>query len=554
MEVTYLTALDYEKVERLLEEKGFTNFDEICQTLKQLEKERRSQKVAAAALLSRNEGNVETILRERGNKSYQQNNNVIARILGMRHLSISDHDFATFSLKNIPITVEQTIIALRYAGFTVKSRREVDVTKDGFYVPTFHDDEGNIHPKNRKIQKEFSDHVHFLFDMYQELVKNGIPKEDARFLLPYSFNANEFMTIDAESWLGLMIMCLKTHRFRVPELKEFGQALYDIAQVEAPYLIEILDKISLRECDKVAELIESFSQKKNYENVEKPTLLNATSNIDEEILASAYMKRYQYTKEDALEELRKCDWECFQQSIADKLKEIEQLIPKTMKEYDCSEEMAKNVLLYPEWESYQKSENCFRKQLMRKIFFEGDREELHQVNFQFQVCLSLAVLTHLTRHRAHQLLIPEFSPTLDLTQYKVPTTIARGFLREYDEAIEKNIELYGKFKKEYGILDEELTGFALSGNTVNVVTNMDAWTLAHIAELRECNKAQWETRNMAVGMHREVTKNAKDLGAEIFTTLIGAPCKTQGICNEGKESCGLIKKIEAGKEKQYFLR
>ena len=32
MEVTYLTALDYEKVERLLEEKGFTNFDEICQT------------------------------------------------------------------------------------------------------------------------------------------------------------------------------------------------------------------------------------------------------------------------------------------------------------------------------------------------------------------------------------------------------------------------------------------------------------------------------------------------------------------------------------------
>ena len=182
MEVTYLTALDYEKVERLLEEKGFTNFDEICQTLKQLEKERRSQKVAAAALLSRNEGNVETILRERGNKSYQQNNNVIARILGMGHLSISDHDFATFSLKNIPITVEQTIIALRYAGFTVKSRREIDVTKDGFYVPTFHDDEGNIHPKNRKIQKEFSDHVHFLFDMYQELVKNGIPKEDARFL------------------------------------------------------------------------------------------------------------------------------------------------------------------------------------------------------------------------------------------------------------------------------------------------------------------------------------------------------------------------------------
>ncbi len=163
-----------------------------------------------------------------------------------------------------------------------------------------------------------------------------------------------------------------------------------------------------------------------------------------------------------------------------------------------------------------------------------------------------AVLTHLTRHRTHHLLIPEFSPTIDLTQYKVPTSIARGWLKEFDETFEKNLELYSEFKKEYGISEDELVGFSLSGNMVNVVTNMDAWTLAHICELRECKKAQWETQRMARGMHQEVTQNAKALGAEIFTSLIGPTCMTQKICKEGKESCGLVKKYE--KEKQYFLR
>ncbi len=393
MEVTYLTALDYEKVERLLEEKGIKDFDEICQALKQLEKERRAQKVSAAGLLSRSDGDAHTVFQARGEKSYHANTKVIERITGMGHVSITDHDFMTLALKNTPITVEQTIIALRHSGFTIKSRRECNIAKDGFFTPVFHDELGNIHPKNEELQRKFVEHENWLFKQYEYLISVGIPKEDARFLLPYSFNANMFMTIDVETAIELIILLTKTHLSHVQELKEFGESLYTIAKVEFPYIIPIIENAKYRDKDEVALLIESMTQKKNYEILEEPKLLSASQNIDETILVSAFMKRYQYTEAEAKAELEKCDREYFREYVmALKGDEIERLIPETMKAYECTREMAQNVLMLPEWENYQKGENSFRKQLMRKIIFEGDREELHQVNFRFQVPLSLAVL------------------------------------------------------------------------------------------------------------------------------------------------------------------
>ena len=45
----------------------------------------------------------------------------------------------------------------------------------------------------------------------------------------------------------------------------------------------------------------------------------------------------------------------------------------------------------------------------------------------------------------------------------------------------------------------------------NILIDMDAWTLRHILELRECNKAQWETRDIAHGMHDEVDRKPAKL-------------------------------------------
>ena len=72
----------------------------------------------------------------------------------MGHDSISDHDYCVFAIKDVSPIVEQTIIEERFASFTIKSRREADFSQVGFYVPDFHDENGNILPNNEKLKEE----------------------------------------------------------------------------------------------------------------------------------------------------------------------------------------------------------------------------------------------------------------------------------------------------------------------------------------------------------------------------------------------------------------
>lgn len=503
MKVELLGALDYPLLEEILEEKGIEDFEEIVEYIKQMELARRIQIVASAGMLSRSKNDALEMLEERGKKSIKSNTKVVENITSMGHDSITDHDYLVFALRDVPITIEQTIIAERFSSFTIKSRREVNFANAGYRVPVFHNKDGSVHPENELLQKMYIEHEDSLFKAYDELAgddvpeEERIPKEDARFLLPYSFNANIIMGVDAHTLKKMIIKYRKTHLAKTQEIKEFGDILYEIAKEKVPYIIEEIDKTPNKDVDHVAEFIETLEPRGDYKIIDKPHLLNCSDNIDETILKAALMRRYQYSEEEAAEKLNTLE------------KEYKEATGK----------------------------DSFREDFMRKIIFEGDGEELHQVNFQFQVPLSFAVLTHLTRHRTHYPLIPEFVPTIDLDQYKIPATIENGHLDKYEEMIARNKELFLKFRDEYGVPETDLTPFILSGNMVNVVTNMDGWTFAHILGLRECTKAQWETRDMARGMHSEVDKIP---GAEIFSSLIGPTCRTQLFCKEGKESCGLI--------------
>ena len=106
-----------------------------------------------------------------------------------------------------------------------------------------------------------------------------------------------------------------------------------------------------------------------------------------------------------------------------------------------------------------------------------------------------------------------------------------------EEIYDKNYQMYLEFKEKYGVCDEDLIYFTLSGNMVNVISNMDGKTVEHILGLRECSKAQWETQAMAHGIHKEIDKLPH---AEIYSSILGSTCMTQGYCKEGKESCGRL--------------
>lgn len=467
----------------------------IIKIINQRQIERRVEIVRTAGSLSRFDGNVNEVLELAENKTLNQNLSFVNRVISMGHSSIIEHDYCVFLLKDVSPIIEQTIIEERFSSFTIKSRREVDFSKVGFYVPDFYDNTGKIIENNEQVKKEYTKYMNLLFQEYKKLLDLGISVEDARYILPYSYHSNIIMGIDAHTLKDMIIKFTKTKYSNIQEIKEFGEKLYEIARNKIPYIIKEIDNYPYDKKDSVDEYLKDKISVSSYKILDKPKLLNYSKNIDDTILISALMRRYQIDYQTA-----KITYQ------------------QTLKEY-------------PE----------FKKKLMRNIILEGDKLEISQVNFQFQIPISFAVLTHLTRHRTHDIIVPDFVPIVDLTQYKTPPTIEQKCNLEYKKIFEENKKMYEHFKFDYNIREEDLIYFTLSGNMVNIITNMNGKTLEHILRLRECNKTQWETRKIAHNLHSEV---ANIDSAEIFASLLGPTCETQRICKEGKESCGKILKLK----------
>ena len=243
MKVEFLGALDYKKVEKVLKEfvTDKEDLDRLIEELKEIERIAHSEKVATAGRLSRFAGDVFEVLGISEDKTLEQNAKYAAMVTGMGHDSIADHDYGVFLLKDVSIIVEQTIIAERYSSYTIKSRREVDHSKEGFYTPDFHDISGKVLSYNKDLKRVYNFHMRTLFDLAREFVKKGIKPEDSRFIMPYCFYFNIMMGMDAHTLKNLIIKLLKTKYSKIQELREFGEQLLEIAKVNFPYIIEEIE-------------------------------------------------------------------------------------------------------------------------------------------------------------------------------------------------------------------------------------------------------------------------------------------------------------------------
>ncbi len=446
--------------------------------------EERIKAIAAAGKLSRTKGDVFTVLDSCD--VYEKNIGLVKRIIGMGHKSIMEHDYFVFALGNVTPIVEQTIISYRLTSFTIKSGREVDFRNVGYYVPTFKDDTGHILNNNDELVIKYKSHMDYLFHEYGKLVDAGVKEEDARFVLPYSFNTNIIMGLDARELERLTKELLFGKLSKIDELKELGNQLLAIIQKYIPYLEEHINAYGMDDTD----WYDQYRVKEQVKPYDGVKLLASTPKIDETIIESSIMYHEQTTKERA------------------------HAILKDMKKHNphIMEEMMAEI------------KNC------------GEQRELEQVHFQFAIPISLIVLKHLTRHRMHSLLIPSFVPLWDLSNYQTPATIKRVDLKHYQEVQKRNLDVRNEFK-EAGVRDEDLVYFYLCGTFVNVITDMNGRTLEWISRMRCCTKAQWEIRDIA----NRMVKLVGDV-APLYKTCLGATCDVFHYCPEGKESCGKVKK------------
>ncbi len=165
-----------------------------------------------------------------------------------------------------------------------------------------------------------------------------------------------------------------------------------------------------------------------------------------------------------------------------------------------------------------------------------EKEFLGHLSFTFAVeGISRACSHQLVRHR-----VASFSQQSQryiqvkrLNEHVVtPTTVAEKAGGEFSSFVETASRVYSKLVEE-GVPREDARFVLPNATETSLLITMDGRSLMHFFGLRLCNRAQWEVREMAEEMLRQV----RLAEPELFS-LAGPYCVQLGKCPEGRFSCG----------------
>ena len=182
--------------------------------------------IACGGRISTMDGTADEIYETSIAAGKEKNEKLIGKVLSSGHTSVLEHGFVNLSFENVSVLAEQFLIEFRLASFTVKSRRYVDFSGAGYVAPEL----------SAQQKKTFDAAVGELFQIYAELEAAGVPKEDARFVLPYCFCSNFFCSMNARELVHVMNELAYGRGSRIPELRRLGESLFSQCEEKLPFL------------------------------------------------------------------------------------------------------------------------------------------------------------------------------------------------------------------------------------------------------------------------------------------------------------------------------
>ncbi|MEG1834584.1 MAG: FAD-dependent thymidylate synthase [Oscillospiraceae bacterium] len=435
----------------------------------------------AGGRVSTQEGTVLSIFAK--SQDDEKNAKLIDKVTRSGHNSVVEHTYYNLAFQNVSTVCEQFIIEFRLASFTVKSRRYVNFSDAGFYIPNF---------DNEDMKKSYEKHMSSLFSLYTEFCENGIAKEDARFLLPYCLFSNFFCSINGREFLHLLKAMIFGRGSKFPEIKALGLELLEQAKTMTPGIMTDFEKRN--EFSNHDNPDFSFlNLPKRKENGEKVELLSYTKDAAKIVCRSALVSYSNIASDD---------------------------IEKIIEDKENTSKIIAEIM------------SCERPRPLEAASF----------TFRYNK-VSLSGITHFARHRMQSLDVPQLTKT-DRESYIIPPSLSDKpeLLEKYKNAFKNNAKEYKRLKA-LGISEEDLVYYQLSGNTLDIVSTMNARELILFLRLRTCTRAQWEVREYAI----DALQMLRKVEPQIFK-FYGPSCYIDR-CPEGKFSCGRMAEM-----KEFFSK
>lgn len=148
---------------------------------------------------------------------------VLRRVLNMGHLSVLEHFSATFGISGISRVTEVQLVRHRVASYSIKSGR----------YTTLGDDYEVVIPKSL-VGTSYRTFVEMAHQLYKNAVKNGVPAEDARYLLPQATATQAMVTMNARELLHFFgERCCTCAQW---EIRGVANKMLNICQTQFPSL------------------------------------------------------------------------------------------------------------------------------------------------------------------------------------------------------------------------------------------------------------------------------------------------------------------------------
>jgi len=145
------------------------------------------------------------------------------------HHSVMEHASFTFAVDGISRSCTHQLVRHRIASFSQQSQRYVNLSRAGCVIP-------KTVEKNAKTKKIFEKIVKDVWDTYNKLVENGIPDEDARYVLPNAAKTSIVVTMNArELYHFFSLRCCNRAQW---EIRNMANKMLKQVKRVAPVLFE----------------------------------------------------------------------------------------------------------------------------------------------------------------------------------------------------------------------------------------------------------------------------------------------------------------------------
>ena len=181
----------------------------------------------AAALTSTRSGSPSEILEKIDSKTAKR---IIKRVTGYGHASVIEHAYFTFSIEGVSRVMTHQLVRHRIASYTQQSQRYVTYdTIENYLTPS------SI-ANSAKAKRIFDETLEKISKTYKKLLRLGIPKEDARFILPNAAKTNIIVTMNARELRHFFnLRCCTRAQW---EIRETATEMFTQVKKVAPALFE----------------------------------------------------------------------------------------------------------------------------------------------------------------------------------------------------------------------------------------------------------------------------------------------------------------------------